>query len=122
MKELLERWAELAPGECKYYPDDDVCHRDPEPRWRLDWGKGNDDWDYVYLEANEAAILYAVLMCCEARGWEVGMDNGNTPADMGGEWCVVFESSQRETDIDAFADSPAEAALTAYIKALEANA
>jgi len=115
MKQLLERLAELAPRECIF-------------------NSTNQGWFFPILDKRggqaivhpeqphfEAVILYAVLMCCEARGWEVGMDNGNTPADMGGEWCVVFESSQRETDIDAFADSPAAAALTAYIKALEAS-
>ena len=101
MKELLERWAELEPGEY-------VRAYIPHPNTVLDTGQ-------------IARILYAVLMCCEKRGWKILIANA-MPEDKRHEgWFTSIATHINQFPFAGHSSSPAEAALSAYIKALEAT-
>jgi hypothetical protein len=106
MKHLLERWAELEPGECGLSKDWDEYATDKT--WDIQQGE-----DLIKVDPDYPSdILYAVLMCCEKRGWTIAM--GFT----GIRWTIDIERDLWHSDK---ANSPAEAALSAYIKALEAE-
>ena len=115
MKQLLERLAELAPRECIF-------------------NSTNQGWFFPILDKRggqaivhpeqphfEAVIFYAVLMCCEARGWMFMRDWDLSPR-YGPYWCIRDEAlTFRKIEWEEDFSSTSAAALTAYIKALEAS-
>ena len=129
MKQLLERWAELAPEECArdvknafellVLPKHDTLKA--QTYTPLEWPTHQTVFTHSGIDPVDCLkILYAVLMCCEARGWWAMVDNEISDQWEGGvdfkkpngEWCTMNQGR---------ASNPAEAALAAYIKALEAT-
>ena len=127
MKKLLERWAELEPGECER------CI--PPSLGAFALSCGDEHWSFIRPH-DLPIVLYAVLMCCEKRGWAALVNSKVPGEDVRSIWpdnkawhanvdiCplkMVYADMESSWLIRAFSDSPAEAALSAYIKALEAS-
>lgn len=114
MTELLKRWAQHEPERCSF--DGDTCRLN----WRLD-----EPGDTTQAEMHVAMTLAAVIEAIEARGWRLTLVHNpwREERPKWGAWLSRYE----EGDLalarrDHEADTPAEAVLSAYVAALEAEA
>ena len=104
MKQLLSKWAELAPDECKVK---DLFGVD---RWSL-MGMGAN-----YESPFEGTVILSTIQAIESRGWRIRISSlRNERAGFYG--CIVTDSEQKTLG-GSRDDRPAYAALEAYIQAL----
>lgn len=101
MKELLKRWAELEPMLCKYLSDGVAL-------------PVNGEWVFIYATLFDANmfIQYKVQQAIVARGWRFGIQHYSDDFQV---WVAAPNGRYCWSN----ADSPAEALLSAYVKALE---
>jgi hypothetical protein len=107
MEELLKRWAELEPKWCEFEL--------PIGRFYVHYNLNNGHYGNIYNldDPTLAHIQRAIQNAIEARGWDMTLERRNT---MGG-WAWFADTATSGITI---MNTPAEALLSAYIKALEA--
>lgn len=107
-RELLDRWSELAPDECRVMPTP-YGHA-----WELHDYNGADFISAASISARPypAAILHHALTCAARRGWELHLFHYE-------DWSCGCNSSEYDPAERTY-KSPDLAVLAAYVVALEA--
>ena len=107
-RDLLDRWAELAPKECA--------------RKRTVWWLHDDEDEVVMVEyhpeparpwTDRALILHHALTCAARRGWTIEIEY--EPEGLCPQWTTEINVSQE------IGRAPDLAVLSAYVSALEAS-
>lgn len=113
MRELLEKWAELEPLRCK-----------PHNGFNCKLLMGS-TWLPVHYDADlvteQPVILWSTIAAIVARSWEFDLENYGTNSDKFIANVFAIKPPIRSQYLAEDRANPAEALLSAYIQALEAN-